>query len=43
MYGAGVLVAVPEPAAVGLVRWIALREALPHYWLLAFPDELHGW
>lgn len=43
VYGADVLVAVPAPAAVDKVRWITLREALPHYWMLAFPEELHGW
>ena len=43
VYGASVLVAVPERAATEQVRWITLREALPHYWMLAFPGELSGW
>jgi cytidine deaminase len=43
VYGADVRVAVPQPAAMYEVHWITLREALPHYWMLAFPDELHGW
>ena len=43
MHGADVLIAVAavdDPTAVQSVR---LREALPHYWITAFPDELTGW
>lgn len=44
VHGASVLVAVPQPAALGEVWWIALRAALPHYWMLVFfPDEMKGW
>ncbi len=43
VHGANVLVAVPQPAALGEVRWITQRTALPHYWMLAFPEELEGW
>lgn len=43
VHGASVLVAVPQPAALGEVQWITLRAALPHYWMLAFPEELERW
>ena len=33
VHGPHVLVAVPEPAALDRVRWITLRQALPHYWI----------
>lgn len=42
-HGPEVLVAVPEAGAVERAQWITLREALPHYWMLAFPEELPGW
>ena len=42
-YGPDVLVAVPDAADRTGVRWVTLREALPHYWLSAFPDEATDW
>ena len=43
MHGSEILVSVLGPAAVDGVLWITLREALPHYWMMAFPEDLHGW
>ncbi|MFJ7749235.1 cytidine deaminase [Arthrobacter sp. NPDC097144] len=43
VHGADVLVAAPQPTDVKEVQWITLRAALPHYWMLAFPEELVGW
>lgn len=42
-YGPDVLVAVPGESDPTLVRWVTLREALPHYWMAVFADELPAW
>ncbi|SFS67970.1 cytidine deaminase [Saccharopolyspora flava] len=43
-HGPDVLVAVPGPSDPTELRWVSLREALPHYWLAgAFPDEAPDW
>lgn len=42
-HGPDVLVAVAEPTDATRVRWITLREALPHYWLTALPEEVPEW
>jgi cytidine deaminase len=43
MHGPDVLVAVAGPDDPTAVHWVRLGEALPHYWMTAFPDELTGW
>ncbi len=43
IHGASVLVGVPQSGDPGSVHWVQLRDALPHYWMLAFPEELTGW
>jgi cytidine deaminase len=43
MHGADVLIAVADPDDPTAVQWVRLRDALPHYWMTAFPDELTGW
>ena len=43
MHGADVLIAVAGPDDPTEVQWVTLREALPYYWMTAFPDELTGW
>jgi cytidine deaminase len=43
MHGPDVAVAVADEADATRVRWLPLKEALPHYWMTAFPDELDGW
>ncbi|MGH8965726.1 MAG: cytidine deaminase [Actinomycetes bacterium] len=42
-HGPDVLVAVADPDDATQVRWITLREALPHYWLTVLPDEVPEW
>ncbi|MGO2521180.1 MAG: cytidine deaminase [Microbacterium sp.] len=42
-HGPDVQVAVADPADATQVRWITLREALPHYWLTALPEEVPEW
>lgn len=42
-YGPDVQVAVADSADATQVRWIPLREALPHYWLTALPEEVPEW
>jgi cytidine deaminase len=42
-HGPDVLVAVPGREDPSLVRWVTLREALPHYWLAALPAEVPHW
>jgi cytidine deaminase len=42
-HGPDVQVAVADDQDIACVRWITLREALPHYWMTVFPDELQGW
>src|SRR4051794_40172990 len=42
-YGADVLIAVAGPDDPTAVQWVRLREALPHYWMTAFPEDLTGW
>ena len=47
VHGPDTLVAVPgtDTASTGTEdpAWVSLRSALPHYWLLAFPDEVPAW
>jgi cytidine deaminase len=42
-HGPDVLVAVPDAADGTVVRWVTLREALPHHWLAVLPEELPDW
>jgi cytidine deaminase len=42
-HGPGVAVAVADESDVTRVRWITLGEALPHYWMKAFPEESEAW
>ncbi|NYV73552.1 cytidine deaminase [Streptomyces sp. UH6] len=42
-HGPDVLVAVPGPSDPTTVRWVTLREALPHYWASIFPEDTPGW
>lgn len=42
-HGPDVQVAVADVADATQVRWITLREALPHYWLTALPEEAGEW
>jgi cytidine deaminase len=35
-----VLVAVADPEDSALVVWKPLKDALPDYWMTAFPDEI---
>jgi cytidine deaminase len=43
VHGPDVLVAVADEADATRVRWLPLKEALPHYWMTVFPDELDSW
>lgn len=44
VHGPDVLVAVPASSEPITIRWVTLREALPHYWAAsAFPEEVPGW
>ena len=44
VYGPGVLVAVADRSDPAVVVWKTLRDALPDYWMTAFPDEIDaGW
>lgn len=43
VHGADVLVAVASPDDPTAVQWVTLREALPHYWMTVFPEELTWW
>jgi len=43
MHGPDVLVAVADEADATRVRWLPLKEVLPHYWMTVFPDELGSW
>lgn len=43
MYGPDVKVAVPGPDKSTDIQWITLREALPHYWVSVFPEEIPEW
>ena len=43
VHGSDVLVAVAGPDDPTAVQWITLGEALPHYWMTVFPEELTGW
>ena len=40
VHGPDVLVAVADEADAARVRWLPLKEVLPHYWMTVFPDEL---
>ena len=40
VYGPEVLIATADPADAQTVRWIRLGDALPHYWMTAFPAEV---
>ncbi|WP_235737893.1 cytidine deaminase [Nocardioides alcanivorans] len=42
-HGPDVRVAVPAPQDPTEVRWITLGEALPHYWVKVFADEVPQW
>ncbi|MFJ9392729.1 cytidine deaminase [Nocardioides sp. NPDC101246] len=42
-HGPEVLVAVPGSSDGTEVRWVTLREALPHYWLTVIPEEVPDW
>ena len=42
-HGPDVLVAVPGSSDGTEVRWVTLREALPHYWLTVIPEEVPDW
>lgn len=42
-HGPDVQVAIAEPADPTVLRWISLRDALPHYWLTALPEESAHW
>ncbi|WP_139416141.1 cytidine deaminase [Agromyces laixinhei] len=42
-HGPRVQVAIAEPGDPTVLRWISLREALPHYWLTALPEEAGDW
>jgi cytidine deaminase len=43
-YGPDVLVAVADRHDIRLPVWKPLRDALPDYWMTAFPDEIDaGW
>ena len=43
VHGPDVLAGVADDADPGTVRWLPLRELLPHYWMTVFPDELPAW
>lgn len=42
-HGPEVLVAVPASSDGTEIRWVTLREALPHYWLTVIPEEVPDW
>lgn len=42
-HGPDVLVAVAGSPDGSELRWVTLREALPHYWLTAIPEEAPEW
>lgn len=42
-YGPDVLVAVADETESTRIRWLSLKEVLPHYWMTVFPDELGSW
>lgn len=42
-HGPRVQVAIAEPGDPTTLRWISLRDALPHYWLTALPEEAGDW
>jgi cytidine deaminase len=42
-HGPDVLAAVADADDPTRVRWLPLRELLPHYWLTAFPTETEAW
>lgn len=42
-HGPDVLVAVPDGSDPTVIRWVTLKEALPHYWLAVLPEEVPGW
>ncbi|WP_426184182.1 hypothetical protein [Microbacterium sp. TWP3-1-2b2] len=42
-HGPDVQVAVATPGEPSTLQWISLREALPHYWLTALPEEVSDW
>lgn len=43
VHGRDVLVAVPDELPAVEIRWVKLRDALPHYWLAAFPEQIGEW
>jgi cytidine deaminase len=43
VHGPDVLVAVADAADATRVQWLPLKEALPHFWMTVFPDELDSW
>jgi len=43
MYGPRVRVAVPGEKDATSIRWVSLRDVLPHYWATVFPGEAPGW
>lgn len=42
-HGPDVLVAVADDRDAGTVRWLPLRDVLPHYWMTVFPEEVPAW
>jgi cytidine deaminase len=43
VHGPDVLVAVADETDPTRVRWVTLRDVLPHYWMTVFPDETEAW
>ena len=35
--------AVADDRDAGTVRWLPLRDVLPHYWMTVFPEEVPAW
>lgn len=43
VHGPDVKLGVPRDGEPSEIQWVSLREALPHYWLSVFPEEIPDW